>query len=302
MRALTAADDNLHQPTSDDIFWTETAWFAFSIPERSLTGFIYPVFRTNQKICSAGVFIWDHAREAAHEILYSQNYWHIPLPNDLTRMNLLTGLSYEVIEPLHKYRVRYDGDGVSFNLIYEGLIQPQLTKKEDHLDQPCHVQGVFNFHGIEYPVNCYEMRDKSWHVRSDLKPGLAADLTEGSYTYASDGKTAFLAKTYGADKNETMVHSGWLLRDGRVSSLVSGKRMVVRETDRPPGTLIVHGTDELDRTFSAKGVTVNRFPFQSTPAILAWICGTKWDIDGQPAWGEDQEWSVIAKVKQLVDT
>ena len=51
---VTAVDDDLHSPTNDDPFWTETLWLAFAVPERRITGAIYPVFRTNQGVCSLG--------------------------------------------------------------------------------------------------------------------------------------------------------------------------------------------------------------------------------------------------------
>src|SRR4029077_16728238 len=36
--------DQLHPPTNADAFWSETAWFAFSVHERKLAGWTYPFF------------------------------------------------------------------------------------------------------------------------------------------------------------------------------------------------------------------------------------------------------------------
>ena len=47
-------DDHFHPPTSDDPFWTETCWFTFAVPERRLSGQLYPFFRPNQRITSNG--------------------------------------------------------------------------------------------------------------------------------------------------------------------------------------------------------------------------------------------------------
>jgi hypothetical protein len=60
---VSHADDSFHPPTNDDAFWSETAWFAFSVPERKLAGWTYPFFRPNQGICSAAVFLWDDTGE-----------------------------------------------------------------------------------------------------------------------------------------------------------------------------------------------------------------------------------------------
>jgi hypothetical protein len=40
-------DDEFHIPTSDDVEWTETCWFTFSIPERNISVQFYPYFRPN---------------------------------------------------------------------------------------------------------------------------------------------------------------------------------------------------------------------------------------------------------------
>ena len=288
---LTAADDTLHVPTSDDIFWTETAWFAFAIPERHLTGCVYPLFRTNQNICSAGVYVWDHTGEGVHEILYAQNYWHLPLPADLRAMTLPNNLSYEVLEPLHRYRVRYqDGDELELDLEYEGLIPPHATARDgvvSHLDHPCHVTGTLRLAGEELAVDCLEMRDKSWSVRPDFR-SLIPGSARVAYTYglaSADG--GFLAMSFSFDGGEGNVTSGILLRDGELSPLVSGTRRSVVDRGRPTAVAIA-ATDALGRTLTAEGRCVNRFAFQSSPGIFAWMSGTEWDLDGDRAWGEDQ--------------
>ena len=55
MRAMTThPDDGFHPPTSDDPFWTETCWFTFAVPERRLSGQLYPFLRPNQGVTSRG--------------------------------------------------------------------------------------------------------------------------------------------------------------------------------------------------------------------------------------------------------
>ncbi|MGO4385522.1 hypothetical protein [Specibacter sp. RAF43] len=297
MEQLSPEHDNLHTPTTDDIFWTETAWFAFAVPERNLTAFVYPVFRTNQNICSSAVYIWDHQGETDHTILYSQNYWHIPMPNDLTRMRLESGLKYDVIEPLRKYRVRYDSEEVQFDLEFTGLVEPIFTPRGDHLDQPGHIVGTLNLYGEEIAVDCFEIRDKSWHVRSDKSLILPDDVAEGSYAYGINANTAFLARTMSEDKDfGRLRRGGWLLRDGISSPIVSGTRTAERTgADRPSNHIVIEGVDDLGRTFTAVGDTVNNFALRSTPAMVPWISGTNWSIDGEWAWGENQEWSLGAR-------
>ncbi|UIX31970.1 hypothetical protein [Streptomyces sp. GQFP] len=298
-RAATPADDDLHPPATDDPFWTETAWFAFAVPERRLTGFVYPVFRANQRICSSGVYLWDDTGETDLDCLYAHNYWHIPLPDSLTSMRLPSGLSYDVLEPLRSYRVRYDSHDLRVDLTYDGLVEPVLTPRADHLDQPCRVQGEIVLLGERIEVDGFEFRDKSWSVRSDHSLVLPDDVAHGSYMYGVTAETAFLARTTGADPDRDQVRrGGWLLRDGVTSPLVEGTRRAEREPGRPPTRVVVEGRDELGRTFTATGDTVNHFAFRSTPAMSPWVSGVQWTIDGVPAWGENQEWSLTGRARR----
>ena len=71
-------DDEFHPPTSDDPFWTETCWFTFTVPERRLSGQLYPFFRTNQGVLAGGVFFWDQIGMSAADATYARQFWHLP--------------------------------------------------------------------------------------------------------------------------------------------------------------------------------------------------------------------------------
>jgi hypothetical protein len=293
MNGLTPADDDLHPPTTDDPYWTETAWFAFAVPERRMTGFIYPVFRPNLGVCASAVHIWDQSGETEIDCLYSHNYWHVPMPDSLRSMALPSGLSYEVIEPLRSYRVAYESDEVQLDLRYDGLCEPIPTPRGDHLDQPCRVHGNVTLAGETFEVDGFELRDRSWSERSDHSLRLDPSHAEGSYSYAVSSDTAFLARTMGGDpRSDRLRRGGWLWRNGVASPLVAGKRTVEREDGRPSTVQSVEGRDELGRTFDAHGMSINHFVYRSTPAMAPWISGCTWTIDGAEAWGETQEWTL----------
>ena len=290
-------DDGMHVPSSPDLFFTETLWHAFAVPERNITGAIYPVFRPNQKICSAGVYLWDDSAEADHEILYSHNYWHLPLPETDPGFTLINGLQYEVIEPGRVFRMRYDSPELQLDLTYTGLTLPILNPKNDHLDQPSHITGHLVLNGERIEVDCYEMRDKSWQLRADNKLDFPPEYSNGSYTYGMNADTAFLARTAGSESNFTNMHGGWFLRDGVVARLVSGQREVEREPGRPPSRIRIACTDELGRSFVATGRSFNRYAFRASPGVLAWMSGMAWEIEGARATGEDQEYSTDRSVR-----
>jgi hypothetical protein len=124
---LTAADDDLHPPASDDRSWTETAWFAGAVPERGLVVWTYPLFRPELGIMSCGVYVWETGAEELWQLPYYRTWWHLPLPEGIsaTRFQLPTGLSYECLEPLSAYRITYaDGDEMGLDMTFTAVHPP----------------------------------------------------------------------------------------------------------------------------------------------------------------------------------
>jgi hypothetical protein len=293
MPAVTPADDEFHPAADAGPFWTETAWFAFSAPERRISGFVWPIFRLNQGVCSSGVFIWDDTARTDWDCRYSYNYWHVPLPERLSDMTLLSGLSYEVIKPLSEYRVRYDSDECHLDLTYEGLHDPVLTVAENHFDQACRVTGTIDLAGDVVSVDGYEMRDRGWVNRPDAPKTVPRDVSEGGYTYAINADTAFLARTGSADPDHAELEPGsWIAQHGVTSYLASGFRRVERDADGRGRLFVVEATDQLGREIRATGSLVNGARIRTSPAMRTLFCGVQWEVNGTAAWGEAQEWSL----------
>ena len=101
----THPDDRFHPPTSADPFWTETCWFTFAVPERKLSGQLYPFFRPNQGVTTGGAFIWDPSGSQIWNCVYAKNLWHLPIPKDqdLSDIQLANGIHYRCLEPLKRY-------------------------------------------------------------------------------------------------------------------------------------------------------------------------------------------------------
>ncbi len=166
MRPASPDDDHFHPVPTADPWWTETSWYSFAVPERNLSGSIYPLFRPNLGICSAGVYVWDGTAVEPWAVPYARTFWHLPLPDgDLTDFTLVNGLRYECVEPMQQYRVSYrDAGEIELDLLYEGLIAPHMVVGESergHLDQPCRVTGRLCLHGEEIAIDGFAMRDRS---------------------------------------------------------------------------------------------------------------------------------------------
>ena len=284
----TEADDQFHPAADPDPWWTETAWYGFSVPERNLAGAVYPLFRPNLGVCSSGVFVWDDRAETSHEIRYARTSWHLPMPDDLTRMRLASGLEYDVVAPLETYEVRYrDGDEIDLELRFEAIHAPHapMVGAQGHLDQAGHVRGTLRLHGEEIAVDCIEMRDRSWSVRRDHGP------VRAGYDYAFvDEANGFLAMTMRFGDEEHVV-AGYHLVDGAMCRLASGRRHLEVVGGRPVAVRI-EAIDDDGRPVEAVGRCVNRFAFQSSPNYFAWMSLTAWRLGGRDGWGQDQDvWS-----------
>jgi hypothetical protein len=292
---VTEADDGWHVPTTDHPFWTETLWLRFAVPERSLTGILYPIFRPNQRVGSLSVYLWDHEESVERDALYVHRMFHLPLPHDLRNTELLDVFSYQCITPLERYQVHYD-DGVELrvNLRYEG-VHPPVGREPDGAAtsyfQPCHVSGSLEFNGDVIDVDGYELRGSAWGVRPDFRPPPHPDdptkVVGHADTYAVSGETTFFMGSAG-DLATTNAHSGFHMREGEVARIVDGQRMVTRTSSGVPDTIEVHATDALGRHLHAVGTYVNHM-YMPMPSYVLWSNGVQWTIDGEALWGGDDD-------------
>jgi hypothetical protein len=301
LRVVSEADDALHVDPSDDPYWTETMWLSFAVPGRKLTGVTYLVLRPNQGICSLGVWLWDDVKMYEREVLYFHNYWHLPLPSDLTDMSLPCGFSHKVVKPAHSYEVKYD-DGVELqlDLLFEALHQPVARAHGDVVDgsnQLGRVTGMIRLNSTELSVDCHEFRGRAWTSRSDNRLAPFSDTDKKldySDTYAVSPTTTFFVSTMG-EPSRTEILSGYLLSGGEAHAIVSGERTVTRQpASGRPEEVIVEGTDDAGRTFRAVGTCLNHLLMATVPGVPFpfWVCGTSWIINGEPGWGQDQDVSV----------
>jgi len=295
-------DDEFHAPTSDDPYWTETCWFTFTVPERKLSGQLYPFFRPNQRVTAGGAYFWDDHGDQLWNCRYAKNFWHLPLPDQpLSDIALPNGIRYRCLEPLTKYSLRYDdpdgGDELHVDLTFTAVTPPHYLG-ESHLDQPGRYQGTVVLQGETIPVDSFGFRDLSWGVRSQFGPGLtSSQARRGGYSYATASeRDAFHTITMDFGSGCISIH-GYLLRDGEWSKLASGTREVV---ERDPATafprrVVIEAVDQLGRELHAEGRCHNKLGLFLNPNLFTVNCLTEWSFDGITAWGEDHDnWSAPA--------
>lgn len=93
---LTPDDDRFH-PATDHWWETETAWFAFSIPERRIGDWFYNQVLATQQVCNGGAWVWD---DSPGDALYSSNQKGLALP-PIDELDLRVGPPPNVARPDH---------------------------------------------------------------------------------------------------------------------------------------------------------------------------------------------------------
>lgn len=296
-------DDEFHTPSSPDPFWTETCWFTFAVPERLLSGQLYPFFRRNQNVAAGGAYFWDERGDQLWNCRYAKNFWHLPLAPDakLSDLALPNGIRIRCLEPLSKYAIGYDdpdgGDEIRVDLTFSAIAKPNYLG-HGHLDQPGRYQGAVVLGGETIRVDSFGFRDRSWGARSQFGPGLTGTPAKrGGYSYATASeRDAFHTITMDFGQGCNSIH-GYLLRDGVWSKLASGRREVL---ERDGGTgfplrVEIQGADELGRGLHAEGRCLNKLGLHLNPNLFTVNCLTEWRFDGVTAYGEDHDnWSAPA--------
>ena len=307
-------DDEFHPPTSDDPYWTETCWFTFTVPERRLSGQLYPFFQPNQGVLSAGAYFWDHTGTTPADILHARHFWHLPIPDQpLSDIRLPNGIAYRCLEPLRRYQLSYDdpdmvdgedpaATGVHVELTFTAIAPPNYLG-QSHLDQPGRYVGTIVLDGEEIPVDAFGFRDRSWGPRSQFGRGIhGTQAMSGGYSYATaSDQDAFHAITMDFGSGGLAIH-GYLLRSGIWSKVASGSRRVLERNPRSayPTVVAVDLVDESARELHAEGRCLNGLGLALNPNLYSVNCLTEWTFDGITAFGEDHDnWSATG-IKQFL--
>jgi hypothetical protein len=140
--------------------------------------------------------------------------------------------------------------------------------------------------GEELRVDCLEMRDRSWHIRNDIR------TVRASYSYGiASAKDSFLAIGM-CNGEECPMVAGFLMKEGEKADLVSGQRRVLERYRGWPTRVAVKVEDRLGRRMETEGRCLSRLANQATPGMFAWMSLTEWEFGAGPTYGEDQDiWS-----------
>src|ERR1700712_3197584 len=133
-------DDEFHRPISDDTDWSETCWFTFTVPERKVSGQLYPFFRANLGTMAAGAYFWDPSGSRPEDCLSPKNFCHLPIPDQpLSDITIGNGIHYKCLKPQEQYEIGYDdqdgGNEIHAELTFTAVGEPHYLGSS-HPDQP----------------------------------------------------------------------------------------------------------------------------------------------------------------------
>jgi hypothetical protein len=295
-------DDEFHPPTSDDPYWTETCWFTFTVPERRLSGQLYPFFRPNQGVTAGGAYFWDERGDQPWNVRYAKNFWHLPIPDrPLSDIALANGIRYRCTEPLTRYEIGYSdpdgGDEIDVALTFTAVTPPNYLGTS-HLDQPGRYEGTIRLGDEVITVDSFGFRDRSWGVRPQFGQGLTSSPAPcGGYSYATaSASDGFHAITMDFGEGCVAIH-GYVLLGGDWQKLASGRREVLDRdaATGAPTRVRLELRDAAGRELVARGRCVNKLGVHLNPNLFTWNCLTEWTFGGVTAWGEDHDnWSAPA--------
>jgi hypothetical protein len=295
--------DRFADERSDSPYWNESVWFSISKPEERLHGFVQYYFRPNMGMLNGGPVFWDPSGTFTWNCLY-YNWSHLQAtPAGAEKFNLTArnSLTVRILEPLTRYSICYDKDGVRIDLIWQAIGPIHELKTGDagqqktarfHIEQPGRMTGTIHLDAREIAIDCFSMRDTSYGPRE------YESLATGGYFWGIAANSSFHAIAMG-ESSEQRVIGGFIWKDGELSSLAAGTRRLTRFDRYGPREVEFEATDKLGRRIRASGRFDEGLIFTGyTDHTVVWSLA-EWQWDGVTHWGDNQEFSPAVRFRRI---
>lgn len=284
---------------------SETQYFGFSVPEHGIHAMAYLWHHPNIGVATGGAWAWQGRKT---DVLQSELFgWTAfaddgMLDRDLWDYTFDNGYHVQTIEPLKRHRLRYDDPvrGNAFDIHTEALMEPMVLETGLHFEQAVRAHGTLTLRGQSYPVDCTNVRDRSWGQarREAHAPTPPVDWMTG--VFGDDlmfGATAFDDPDLDPDwkahftvPGGEATKGGWVLRDGRLIPVAQVRKV----TQRDPATLMPISseasiTDAEGSTYEIRGHIIAANRISAWPTMNTWVCLTRWECEGRVCYGDLQE-------------
>jgi hypothetical protein len=294
--------DRFYAERDDNPYWNESVWFSISKPEARLHGFVQYYFRPNMGMLNGGPVLWDPSGIFQWNCLYYQwsHLQALPCGAQKFDMTARNSLSVKVIEPLTRYAIRYDKEGLELDLVWQAIGPVHELKTGDagqqktarfHIEQPGRMTGMIRLDGRAIDTDCFSMRDTSYGPRE------YESLATGGYFWGIADRSAFHAIAMG--EAEQQVIGGFIWKDGALASLASGTRRITDYGAYGPSRCLFEASDKNGRTIRAEGKIDQGLIFTGyTDHTVVWSL-VEWDWDGVAHWGDNQEFRSMPSFRDI---
>lgn len=290
--------DRMHPVGAGDD-WFESWWFAFYVPERLLSVYVYPWFRPNLGICGGGVFAWDDRGHLPwtlvhHDYQWSRRFGGEAAMLDGARLVTPQGITIETIESGMVYRLLYERPGFAFDVRFDATVPVEASVApateagvfRGHIDQPGRYTGWVRVGPDTLAVDCHCIRDRSWGPRGDD----VTDMHFGYFHATASARDAFMiVMRADTDSEHFAPISGYLIRDGVRAALGEGKARIERSASLAPAACHIRAVDALGRVLEAEGHSVSHVAVQVQPGMFNWSSLARWRFGDATAYGELQD-------------
>lgn len=309
---IDPTDDQFH-PRNTDPHWNESAFFTFCVPERAVSGLVYFYHRPNIGISAGGPIIWDPSGEEIYNCLYWDWDTCQPMPAgaDMYEFELPNSLKLTTIELGQTYHARYCRHDCELDLTWESLVAPHEMRRVSgetnpslpgwwsdtgvadrattgHYDQVGRVHGTLTIEGETLEIDCYANRDRTWGPRHVPRNhvGYSWGVVNAEHSFHAPSRSFLPIEEDPIWGTTETVTAGWYMRNGLIGELSSGERRVERGHDGRPAREIIDAVDSQGRELHAEGTPVNLLKWTGYTETLDWVSLTRWELDGETAWGE----------------
>lgn len=308
---FTEADDCLHPVEDPAADWTETMWWSFIVPERSMCGWLYTQIRPNIGTQAGGAFVYDDTGRTSWELPYFgyQHHQSLPTPLDLRDVAFKTGVRTKMVEPGMAYELGYrfrDQTDFIATLRFDGLTPPvphaqgaPPFSRSNHFDQHGRITGTIELRGEEIEIDSVSVRDRSWGRRPEIlgRTGRRLSYTFG-HTDADELFLAFCMPDQPLADTETLA-SGYLVRDGLLRRLTTGIRRTLRDPDTGAVREIgLECTDSDHRRLSVTGQARSCFFMNNVGVTVNSVI--EWATGHGRGFGEDQDVWITAHLNDYL--
>lgn len=166
MNSIRIADDYFHTPKKR-VDWRESYYFNFVDLEDGISGFTTIGILSNQ---NKGEFIMVLFYADKQKVYFAEEQF--ALKDGSTNFLSNQHLSYELVEPLKKWKIRLFHENLNLELLWQARFpaydfgKGSGTSWEGHFEQSGHVKGELSLpEGRKIEIKGYSQRDKSWGPR-----------------------------------------------------------------------------------------------------------------------------------------